>query len=101
MLAKFRWVVERHGLANLLFHPDYNLEERRLRDYAKVIKSIRATDGGWIATAREIADWWDRRRASTLVEERGGARVEGPAAADATVWLARRDGPRVRVVPPT
>ncbi len=101
MLSKFRWVVERHGLANVLFHPDYNLEERRLRDYAKVVEAIRATEGGWITTAREIADWWDRRRASTIVEDGGAARVEGPAAADATIWLARRDGPRVRVVPPT
>ncbi len=99
MVSKFRWVADRHGLANALFHPDYNLDPSRLRDYRAVVETVCGTPGGWIATAAEVADWWDRRRASTLILDGGEARIEGPAAPDACVWHAHRDGARVRIEP--
>jgi peptidoglycan/xylan/chitin deacetylase (PgdA/CDA1 family) len=82
MLTKLRWVVERFGLANFLFHPDYNLGTARVNDYRQVVDEVRGTPGGWIATAAEIADWWDRRRASRVVLEGDVSRIEGPASAD-------------------
>jgi peptidoglycan/xylan/chitin deacetylase (PgdA/CDA1 family) len=88
MLAKFRWVVERHGLANFLYHPDYNLSERALDGYQEVVEAVAATGGGWVATAEEIADWWTRRRQSDLIREDGHLRVVGPAASDARIWNA-------------
>jgi hypothetical protein len=97
MVTKFRWVVERHGLANFLFHPDYNLEERRLADYRTVVEEVVRTDGGWVATAAEIAQWWDRRRRSRIVENGGGVTIEGPAARDGSVWWASRDGDGVQI----
>jgi peptidoglycan/xylan/chitin deacetylase (PgdA/CDA1 family) len=99
MLAKFRWVVERHGLANFLFHPDYNLEERRLADYGKIVEEVVRTGGGWIATAAEIADWWNRRRRSRVAESGQGVRIEGPAARDGSVWWVARDGDGMRISP--
>lgn len=99
MLTKFRWVVERFGLANFLFHPDYNLAATRVNDYRQVVDEVRATPGGWIATAAEIADWWDRRRASRVVLEGDAPRIEGPASADGVLWMARRDGRGVSLDP--
>ena len=92
MLSKFRWVVERHGLANFLYHPDYNLDRDSLASYREVVASVVGTTGGWVATAAQIADWWDRRRRSTLVTGDNGIRIEGPAAEDGAVWYAKRDG---------
>ncbi len=97
MSEKFRWVVERGGLANFLFHPDYNLEQERMDDYRKVVDEVTGTEGGWVATAAEIADWWDRRHRSHLREETGTIRVDGPAADDAEVWTAVRDGTGLRI----
>ena len=91
MLTKFRWAVERNGLANFLYHPDYNLEEGQLRAYREVVESVVATPGGWVTTADAIADWWSRRRASTLEGEGAGVRVTGLAAADAAIWYAVRE----------
>ncbi|MGQ0720112.1 MAG: hypothetical protein ACT4PE_00920 [Candidatus Eiseniibacteriota bacterium] len=99
VLAKFEWVVERHGLVNALFHPDYNLQPERLRDYRAIVQAIRARPGGWIAPAAEIADWWDRRRRSSVIEEDGGARIEGPAAKDGAVWRAVRSEAGLRIEP--
>jgi peptidoglycan/xylan/chitin deacetylase (PgdA/CDA1 family) len=99
MLAKLRWVVERFGLANFLFHPDYNLAAARLSDYRQVLDEVRALPGGWIATAAQIADWWSRRRASRVVLDGDVPRIEGPCSADGALWMARRDGATVKLEP--
>jgi peptidoglycan/xylan/chitin deacetylase (PgdA/CDA1 family) len=88
MLAKFRWVSERKGLANFLYHPDYNLEDVRLRQYREVVEKVVATPGGWVATAAEIADFWNRRRASRVSVSGGRASVQGPLEADGAIWHA-------------
>jgi hypothetical protein len=100
MLAKFRWVVERSGLANFLYHPDYNLEEERLREYREVVETVAGTAGGWIATAAEVAEWWRRRRESSLEGSASSPCVVGPAAADGSIWHAVLEGDRVRIEPP-
>ncbi|MEE9270926.1 MAG: polysaccharide deacetylase family protein [Candidatus Krumholzibacteria bacterium] len=99
MLKKFEWVRARHGLANFLYHPDYNLAQERLDDYGRVVASVVRTERGWIATAAAIADWWQRRSRSSLVGTTDDPRVEGPAALDAAIWYARRDGDQVHIEP--
>ncbi|MFQ5599122.1 MAG: polysaccharide deacetylase family protein [Candidatus Krumholzibacteriia bacterium] len=100
MLEKYRWVVERNGLANFLFHADYNLEEGRLQDYRNVVEEVVRTQRGWITTAAEIAGWWSRRSKSRLVGSGQNARIEGPAAADAVVWSAAVEDGDLRVICP-
>jgi peptidoglycan/xylan/chitin deacetylase (PgdA/CDA1 family) len=99
MLEKFEWVRARHGLANFLYHPDYNLGQERLDDYSRVVSSVVRAERGWIATAATIADWWQRRSRSSLVGTADDPRVEGPAAMDAAIWCAHRDGDRVHIEP--
>jgi len=99
VISKFRWIVERHGLANFLFHPDLNLYGKRLDNYRAILTEVIRTKGGWIATADSIADWWRRRRASRLVENDGQIAVEGPAKGDAAVWIAHRQEDGVWVEP--
>ena len=55
-----------------------------------MVEAVRSTEGGWIATVAEIADWWDRRRNSRIVVDGDGrACVVGPAEGDGVVWHAR------------
>ena len=98
MLTKFTWVTERHGLANFLYHPDYNLDDHRVTDYGRVVDAVSSTPKGWVTTAAAIADWWARRHASELIQVDGAFRVEGPAADDAAIWHAYRENGTVRIV---
>lgn len=100
MLTKFQWVVERHGMANFLYHPDYNLGEDMLKAYRKVVESVVQTQGGWVTTAADIADWWKRRHESKIVSGPEGPSVEGPASADGAIWIARLDEGKVVIEEP-
>ena len=90
MLEKFSWIINRRGLANFLFHPDYNIPETCLDDYRKIVKHVKQKQNGWIATAEQIADWLQRRCASNIVAKKNVYHIEGPAADEAVIWYARR-----------
>ena len=92
MLTKFRWVVERNGLANFLFHPDYNLGKAQLDDYRHIVSKVCSTKHGWVGTASQIAEWWKRRHASEIREIDGVVKVVGPAEYEAEVWYAQVEG---------
>jgi peptidoglycan/xylan/chitin deacetylase (PgdA/CDA1 family) len=59
--AKARWIAQHGGLATLLTHPDYLLDEARLRRYDALLGFLRGLDGGWHALPRDIARWWRTR----------------------------------------
>jgi len=99
MRDKFDHVTGIHGLACFLFHPDYNREEERLAAYKAVFENVLATPGGWVTTAGEAADWWQRRHESSLVQDGDRAVVAGPAEPDAAIWHAELDGHSVIIVP--
>ncbi len=101
MLSKFSWTVDRYGLANFLYHPDYNLTFSRLGDFDAVVQEVTGTQGGWIKPARDIADWWGRRHASTLVGDGKDLHVDGPAAPDAAIWYAHLEDDGVRIEVPS
>jgi hypothetical protein len=97
--SKLDWIRGQHGLAVALFHPDYNTSAGAIDRYGAVIDDLNGTPGGWYALPREIADWWQRRRHSQIAVRDGAPHVEGPAAADGTIWWAQRDGDRIRIEP--
>ena len=97
--TKIDWVRSHHGLALSLFHPDYNTTRDRAARYGAVLDALRADNTGWYALPHEVAAWWQRRRRSAVVRTAHGLRVEGPAAAEASVWQASLDGRRVRIEP--
>ncbi len=99
--AKAAWVRSQHGLALSLFHPDYNTTPERAARYGAVLDALGADDTGWYSLPHEVAAWWQRRRRSSIVRTASGLRVEGPAAAEASIWQAYLAGGRVRIEPAT
>jgi hypothetical protein len=84
---KADFLRERGGMALLLTHPDYLRTPERLREYERFVSFVGAEQGAWIALPREVAAWWRRRRASTLVPAGDGWKVRGPATDEARVVL--------------
>jgi len=73
------------GLALMIVHPDYMLEEERLAAYRRFLQRFAADDTVWRALPRDVSAWW-RRRAESRIERAGGAwRVVGPAAGEARI----------------
>jgi peptidoglycan/xylan/chitin deacetylase (PgdA/CDA1 family) len=93
---KSSWIVENHGLINLLVHPDYVLTQRRLDVYEEFLSYLRSQEGGWHALPRDVARWWKDREGLTCEPGHDGTvRICGAtsAAGSAAVWWAReRDG---------
>jgi peptidoglycan/xylan/chitin deacetylase (PgdA/CDA1 family) len=91
---KSDWLIEHHGLINLITHPDYLDTPRRLRMYEEFLEYLAAQTGGWHALPREVAAWWRDRAALRLVDGDGDGdvRIEGPGAERASIAWARADG---------
>jgi peptidoglycan/xylan/chitin deacetylase (PgdA/CDA1 family) len=89
---KSDWIIENHGLINLITHPDYLDTPRRLRLYEEFLEYLGAQQGGWHALPRDVAQWWRTRTQLTLAHEDGGVRIEGPLAEHASVAWARAEG---------
>lgn len=62
------WIAERHGLVNLIVHPDYLDSAERMAKYEQLLALLRSLEGGWHALPRDVAAWW-RRRAAMAVED--------------------------------
>ena len=75
------------GMALLITHPDYMLEAARLEAYAALLHEVARDATAWRPLPRDVARWWRRRAASSLVSDAGGWRVEGPAADEAQIVL--------------
>jgi peptidoglycan/xylan/chitin deacetylase (PgdA/CDA1 family) len=73
-IEKSDWIIENHGLVNLLVHPDYLLTQDRLDLYDAFLGYLARQSGGWHALPRDVARWW-KERASLDPEDAGGAGV--------------------------
>jgi peptidoglycan/xylan/chitin deacetylase (PgdA/CDA1 family) len=89
---KSDWIVEHHGLINLITHPDYLDTPRRLRLYEEYLEYLACESGGWHALPRDVAQWWRLRAQMRLVGDGDDVRVEGEGAERASVAWARADG---------
>lgn len=93
---KSDWIIENHGLVNIIIHPDYMLSEEALGHYEEFLQYITSRDNLWIALPRDVASWWRERASSKLVELDGiDPIVQGPAADRATVAWASLQGTKV------
>ena len=76
---KSDWIIDAHGLINVIVHPDYLLTPARLAFYEGFLVHLRRRidrDAGWHALPRDVASWWKVR--ATLADELGlpsGARL--------------------------
>jgi hypothetical protein len=86
---KARALRRRGGMALLIVHPDYVLEDGPLASYERFLAAHAGDRTAWKALPREVAAWW-RERAATRIEPAGdGWCAVGPAAARAHIAYAR------------
>jgi peptidoglycan/xylan/chitin deacetylase (PgdA/CDA1 family) len=85
---KADYLRARGGMALLITHPDYILDDCRLAAYRGFLEEFAADPAAWKALPRDVSRWWRRRMASSLVYEHGSWRVSGAAADEATVAYA-------------
>jgi peptidoglycan/xylan/chitin deacetylase (PgdA/CDA1 family) len=81
-VEKSEWIIENHGLVNLLVHPDYLLTQDRLDLYDEFLGHLASQAGGWQALPRDVSRWW-KERASLDPETAGDANV---------AWAYDQDG---------
>ena len=79
-LEKCALLRSRGGLALLLTHPDYLLDDELLAVYARFLDVVAADTSSWQALPRDVSGWWRDRASSHVVADGVGWRAEGPAA---------------------
>lgn len=91
---KSEWLMANHGLINLIVHPDYVVEQRRLDRYEAFLAYLAEHDDGWHALPRDVARWWRQREGLRIGPD--GA-VAGRTDYTASVAHARARGERLTV----
>ena len=89
--VQIRLILEKHGLATFVTHPDYLQTGRAQQIYEDLlgyISQLRSQEV-WVALPRDVDRWWRARSQMRLVAEAGGWRVEGPQSERARVAYAR------------
>ena len=84
----------RGGMALLITHPDYLIDDARLHAYERFLRAYRDDPTVWTALPREVSDWWRRRAATSVRYTNGDWQPDGPAASDAVVAFALPGGDR-------
>jgi hypothetical protein len=87
-LEKTEELRRRGGLALLITHPDYMLDEPPREAYARFLDALSGDETAWSALPREVSSWWRRRAASHLERVEGHWQIVGPAAAEGRVTFA-------------
>jgi hypothetical protein len=96
--AQVRLILERHGLASFIVHPDYVIEHtaRQLyKDLLAYLCRLRAEENLWIALPGEVDDWWRARSQMALVGEGEKWRIEGPQKERARLAYARVENDQI------
>jgi len=84
-------IMEKHGLASFIVHPDYVFEHRARDTYKALLaylSQLRSEGKIWIALPREVDHWW-RERSQMRLSRRGNKwEIEGPGKERARVAYA-------------
>jgi peptidoglycan/xylan/chitin deacetylase (PgdA/CDA1 family) len=91
---KSEWIMQNHGLINLITHPDYLDSPERLALYEEFLIFLAEQRDGWYARPDEVARWWKTREGLRLEYADGGeVRIAGDGAGDASLaWVSEADG---------
>lgn len=84
-------IMQHHGLANFIVHPDYLDTAEARNTYAGLLGHLalmREQQGLWIALPRDVNSWWRQRDQMRLVRQGTGWSIEGPNAEHARVAYA-------------
>jgi hypothetical protein len=88
-------IREKHGLMQMIVHPDYNIDNAARRVYAELLKflsELRGQGETWIALPSEVATWWRLRNDLRLVNEGGSWQIQGEGREKARLAYATIDG---------
>ncbi len=97
--AQVAIIMQEHGLASFIAHPDYLIPRRAMRIYIELLEHLsRLRDEGklWVPLPREAAAWWRQRSRMTLEYANGAWRVQGEGSDRARIAYAYVDGDSVR-----
>jgi hypothetical protein len=95
--TQMSYIVEHHGLINVITHPDYVIEQRARDSYKELLdylNDLRTNSGVWIAQPREVNAWWRERSDMKLVWDSDRWTVVGPGSERAAVAYFEVDGDR-------
>lgn len=85
-------IQEKHGLIQMIVHPDYIIGQEERRVYADLLgylAELREQGKTWIALPAEVAAWWRTRNELRLVNSGGSWRIQGEGHENARVAYAR------------
>jgi hypothetical protein len=92
-------IRKKHGLMQMIVHPDYILEEAPRRVYAELLgylADFRSKGETWIALPGEVAAWWRLRSELQLVKEGGTWQIQGPGKETARIAYATLDNGKLK-----
>jgi hypothetical protein len=91
---KSDWLAASHGLVNVIVHPDYMLDERRLDLYERLLEHLAALPGGWHALPCDVARWWRLRSELERPEPTSGKSIGAgvPGFQVTTAYARQEDG---------
>jgi len=84
-------IREKHGIMQMIVHPDYILGEAERRVYADLLSylsELRDRGETWIALPAEVAAWWRLRSNLKLIKEGSQWRIEGEGGENARLAYA-------------
>jgi hypothetical protein len=92
-------IMESHGLASFIVHPDYVIEPRARATYKSLLAylaTLRSEGKTWITRPREVNLWWRARSQMKLVYQGNRWVIEGPEKDKARIAYAVLEGDRLR-----
>jgi hypothetical protein len=88
-------ILEGHGLASFIVHPDYVIEDRARATYSELLaylSQLQSEQNVWTTLPGEVNRWWRERSQMKLVQYGGEWRIEGPGSERARIAYAVSDG---------
>ena len=88
---QIKLILEKHGLINVIVHPDYltgSRERDMYRDLLGLYARLRREQNVWISLPREANTWWRQRKQMQLIRKGGEWRIEGPNRERAVIAFA-------------
>jgi hypothetical protein len=88
-------IMEMHGLASFIVHPDYITAPRARQTYKSLLAylaRLRSEGKIWTALPREVNQWWRERRHMRLIWRRNNWEIEGAGSERARVAYATLEG---------
>jgi hypothetical protein len=84
-VEKAEFLRSRGGMALLVTHPDYLIDDVSFEAYRRFLERYADDATVWTPLPREVSSWWRRRAASSLERAGSGWRVVGPGAHEARI----------------